>query len=542
MQRRQYLKTWLREERLQAGIKDMSDQLSRRQLLELVGKAGGSAAVYQVALALGMMPGRAAAERVSVAKAPAGAGKNILLLGAGLANLCIAYELEKAGYQCTFVESSERIGGRSLTLRAGDTVDEIGQPRKVMFDNESHLYFNAGPARIPAHHHLLHGYCRELGVELEWFVNDNRYALTQDDASLDGKPVMIREYMADARGFMSELLAKAINKNIFSEEFSKEDSERLFEFVRRYGDLDEKGFYKGTARAGYASGGMIEPGVKKGPLDFSELLKNNFWKSGMHFPDGESQSAPLMQAVGGNDHVFKAFLPHLKSTFILNAPVISITNTPAGVDVVYSHEGKHKKISADYCFNSIPLPLMTGVDNNFSGKYREGIAKARRGKLTKIAFQTSERFWEKEDIYGGISWTNQPVQQIWYPSHGVYKQKGVMLASYTWSRTNSEAFGRMSPEQRLEDAKQQVSKVHADFPKYVENGVSVVWHRMNHHLGCTTSWSAEDKEKYFKTMQMPDGRHYMVGDQISYHSGWQEGAFSSAHFALAHFNERVHKA
>jgi hypothetical protein len=31
----------------------------------------------------------------------------------------------------------------------------------------------------------------------------------------------------------------------------------------------------------------------------------------------------------------------------------------------------------------------------------------------------------------------------------------------------------------------------------------------------------------------------MVGDQISYHSSWQEGAFASAEFALQHLDRRV---
>ena len=31
----------------------------------------------------------------------------------------------------------------------------------------------------------------------------------------------------------------------------------------------------------------------------------------------------------------------------------------------------------------------------------------------------------------------------------------------------------------------------------------------------------------------------MIGDQISYHSSWQEGAFASAEHALLDFNRRV---
>ena len=187
----------------------MTEHYSRRQLLQWVGSAGGSAAVYQVSIALGLIPAMTQTARAQVVSLK-GSKRSVVLLGAGLSNLAIAYELEKAGYQCTIVEASGRIGGRNLTIRSGDIIDEIGQPQKCEFDDAPHLYFNAGPARIPAQHRLLLGYCRELGVELEIFVNENRHALVQDDNSYAGKPLQIREYIADARGFMTELLVKAI--------------------------------------------------------------------------------------------------------------------------------------------------------------------------------------------------------------------------------------------------------------------------------------------------------------------------------------------
>ena len=46
----------------------------------------------------------------------------------------------------------------------------------------------------------------------------------------------------------------------------------------------------------------------------------------------------------------------------------------------------------------------------------------------------------------------------------------------------------------------------------------------------------------YTLLQQPDGRHYMIGDQISYHSSWQEGAFASAEVALLDLNDRVRAA
>jgi monoamine oxidase len=59
----------------------------------------------------------------------------VVLLGAGVAGLTAAYELERAGYDCLILEAAQRLGGRSLTLRRGDRFAESGGPvQECRFD------------------------------------------------------------------------------------------------------------------------------------------------------------------------------------------------------------------------------------------------------------------------------------------------------------------------------------------------------------------------------------------------------------------------
>src|SRR5690606_37434159 len=115
--------------------------------------------------------------------------QKVVILGAGLSGLTALHELSKAGYDALLLEASHRPGGRSLTVRSGDVIDEVGNRQVCEFDNESHLYFNCGPARIPSTHRMILQYCRELGVELEVFINENKECYVQDDAMYGGKPV-----------------------------------------------------------------------------------------------------------------------------------------------------------------------------------------------------------------------------------------------------------------------------------------------------------------------------------------------------------------
>ncbi len=61
---------------------------------------------------------------------------------------------------------------------------------------------------------------------------------------------------------------------------------------------------------------------------------------------------------------------------------------------------------------------------------------------------------------------------------------------------------------------------------------------MNHMFGCPVRWSESLQSQCFKTLQAPAGNHYLIGDQMSYHPGWQEGALHSAFHALADIDKR----
>jgi monoamine oxidase len=517
----------------------MSANISRRQLLHIAGAVGGSAAMYRTALGLGLLPEVSGVvsrpELMPIIKG----SQRVVILGAGIAGLTAAYELSRKGYHCTVLEASHRAGGRNLTLRGGDIVDEIGNRQICEFDRDPHLYFNAGPARIPGHHSTLLEYCRELGVELAPFINDNRNAWVQDDAAFGGKRIRNREYVTDARGFLSELIAKGLSRDALDMQLSAEDIDRLRNLVRAFGDLDESLRYRGSARAGLVSHDYTAPEQIKAVRQLPELLQSSFGLFAMNFGETDDQSAMMMEPVGGMDKVVQGFMARIGECVQLHSAVESIQLRERGVDVVYRQRGRLQQIQADYCLNAIPFQLAAGIENNFPSDYTGCFSAVPRGTLVKIGLQARERFWEREQIYGGISWTSQDILQIWYPAHGIHRQKGVILGAYVFGGPAAERLERMRHAERMEAAIQQGSKLHPDYRRYIENGVSIAWHRMNHMLGCSAGWTDPLRAQWFKRIQAPLGRHYMIGDQVSYHPGWQQGAMHSALHAVADIDKRV---
>lgn len=156
-----------------------------------------------------------------------------------------------------------------------------------------------------------------------------------------------------------------------------------------------------------------------------------------------------------------------------------------------------------------------------------------------MAFQARRRFWEDESIYGGISWTSQPIQQILYPSGGLQSEKGVVVGAYIFRREDALTFTHMTHAERLREVARQGEKLHPGYTEHLEAGASVAWRNMNHQLGCASIVAEPGSESILRRLREPVGRHYLIGDQTSFHSGWQEGAIGSALAALESLNVRV---
>lgn len=521
---------------------------TRRQFLTRLGLVGGAAPLYHAMGALGLsaIPGAHAAPTLP---AGSGKGKRVVIVGAGIAGLTSAYELGKAGYQCTILEATNHIGGRNRTARRGDKLIEVDSVQTCEFDDDPNLYFNCGPARLSYHHTEIMKYCRQFEVQLEPYVNDNRNAFLHSSTAYGGKPQRAQDVLTDQRGYISELLAKAINKNALDQPLTSEDRDRMLGMLKSFGDLDKDFGYKGSTRAGFIDDGILGAGHAKPPMPLADLLKSDFWYFKTQFSYLWDQSPSMMQPTGGMDMVVKGFLRNIKARIIRNAPVVGIVNGEKDVRVRYKDpSGKgEQEIVADYCINNAPGFLMAGIDHNFSPDYVSALKAIKPGSLFKIAFQAKRRFWEEDyQIYGGISWTDQDILQIWYPPHGINRKKGIVIGAYIFGLGPSpdgvdigDKWSRMKLGERLKNAIIAGEKIHPGYGQMMEKGLSVAWNKVPHMFGCAFDWEEEDRKTHYVRLQKPEKRHYMVGDQMSYLPGWQEGAIRSAHAVIEDIHKRT---
>lgn len=509
-----------------------------------------TSASYVSMMAWGMLPAAPASAIDLPANGTGADGKarKIIILGAGLAGLTTAYELGKLGYDCTILEARSRSGGRVWTVRGGTKETELGggTPQACSFGEG--LYFNGGAARIPHHHQITLHYCRELGVPLELFNGANESAYLYNDGGtgdLANRRMRISDYHNDMRGYTSELLAKALDQSSLDQQLTKEDIEKLIDFLKNEGDLNTAHLYKGTNRRGYKEksdpGAGNAPGTLTDPYGLADLLRSGFMQP-VFYNVGDyayEQQATLLQPVGGMDAIPRAFEKKLAGKIIFNAPVTELRKTENGVRVVYQKDGKPTEIKGEFCVCTLPLPILKSLESDLSGTVKRAADFIPYMKTGKIGLQFKRRFWEEDDgIYGGISRTNMDINQIWYPSFGLQGKKGVLIGYYNFY-SRAESVGALPVAEREKLALVQGGKIHPQYPAEFENSFSLAWHRIPYNAGGWAVYDDTTRKKYYPALLEPDDTIYFAGEHTTYLTAWMAGAFTSARRTVEAIHARV---
>jgi monoamine oxidase len=358
------------------------------------------------------------------------------------------------------------------------------------------------------------------------------------------------------------------------------------------------GFEEGKTRAGY----KVLPGVDAGKvadaLTLDELLESEFWKGTKFYQPVDFLWQPtLFQPVGGMDQVQHAFAQQvaaLGGNIHLNSPVKTIDwnekTKKFKISVSLVGTTETKDYESDYCICNLAMPFLSkilsknllnnenfGLDTNFTSALnavftaqfeptkapgyeprKDGYVPKFLADTTKVGWQADRSLWQgspiQDDlsvpdsevgvvpIFGGISWTDNEIQQIWYPSSAYQDEKGVLTGAYNFDITASK-WGTLSVQERLDRARSDAKKFDKKFGEGLQDGLAIAWQNMPHIKGGWAYWQAVGDAKYAteqfniitqgSSVRSKKGEEtvpnfFIVGDQISSLPGWQEGAIASA--------------
>ncbi|TDB97351.1 FAD-dependent oxidoreductase [Micromonospora fluostatini] len=531
---------------------------TRRDFLRRVGITGGAGVMLHSMGALGLTSAHAAETPPFTPPKKSDLGrhgrKKVIVMGGGIAGLTAAYELLKGGYDVTVLEGRDRPGGRNRTVRGGDTVTDLkGQTQRATFSKGQ--YMNAGPGRIPQMHVTI-DYCRELGIPIEVFTNQNADAFLYREnvpGALNGVPVRHRAAKADAHGYTAELLAKATDQGSLDQYLTAEDKERLLAYLRSFGAIGPRvagdpaaSFrYTGGGRRGYATqpGAGLESGTTIPPYAMSDLLASTVG-SYFSFEMGFDQAMMMYQPVGGMDKIAYAFAAAIGARRMrYNAEIVEYRNTTSGVEVVYTTPAGPKKAVADFAINTIPPHIAAKISSNLPKAVVTALGSVSVTNAGKIGIEYDRRWWEEDfRIYGGITNANTNLGNMWHPSYGYNGDRGTMIGYYN-TGGNANFYGNLTPAERLVEAVRQGKKIFGDvYGEGITASYSQDWVSTRFSEGAWAGWPGAiggQTGAAYRSLLEPTGNVYFAGDHLSHAIAWQHGAMVSARVAVESLHARV---
>jgi len=505
--------------------------LTRRRLLGELGLLGGVGASVAALQMLGIAsPGSVKAAGFAL-PVGSGTGKSVVVLGAGIAGLVAAYELRQAGYAVTVIEARNRIGGRVLTLRGNERVEQINRPLQHT-NFGAGQYFNAGAARVPSSHHVILGYARRLGVPMEVFVNTNRAA----GWDFAGKVHRERQMVFDLQGRLAELLVTAMDHHGLDTVMPKADRDLFGQFLRGWAGLDAKGKVQPWPNSGYSTepGGYNRMGVALQPLGLKEILSGPAVGLPLIFDAIFDMQATMLQPVGGMDRIADALYETVRPSVRLGVPVTAIRREGAGVRI----EHKGGAVRADHCVCTLPAPILARISSDFSPAKKAALKGVEYLKSAKVAFE-APRFWETDEgIYGGNAWTDRLNENVMYPSAGLHGERGVIVGAYVAGWTNQgnpDKFASLPIAEQVRISAASIEALHPGKSRLLSSPVAINWGQMPWSEGVGAvgrDFGPEKRGPAYDELCRPEGPITFAGEHLSYVGLWQEGSALSAHEAV----------
>jgi monoamine oxidase len=432
--------------------------------------------------------------------------RTVIVIGAGLAGLSAAYDLQRAGWKVTVLEARDRVGGRVYSLRrfSNGLVAEAGGE----FIEESHTRMLA----------LAEQFNLELGQVGSW------QGQAADWASFEGKA------------------GPMINPEIWGANLH-EEVEKIWRALADLGDLVPDPTRPQVARgaeyldskstADWINSLDVHPLAKK---DFIQHIRSEYTceperhsmldlarNVSMYYTTLERNTN--YRVVGGNDLIPRALADALPDVR-LNAPVTSIRALPDEVVVTCTQANSHLTISSAFAILAIPLTVARLIEFNppLPVAHQKMVDEISYGAVTKVLIEYRQRFWDEKGWNGRLV-TDAPIVYTWHATSHVEDHHGV-LTVYTGGEPGAR-LAALTDEERIRTAVAEIEKIFPGSSELIECTATVAWPNEPYTRGSYAAFAPGEVTAHWKTLFEPAGRLFFAGEHATSVQGFMEGAVES---------------
>jgi monoamine oxidase len=460
--------------------------------------------------------------------------KKVTVLGAGMAGLAAAYELEALGHEVEVIEASPRVGGRVYTHRFGDGPDAP--------------LVELGAMRIPAQHRHTLDYIEKLGLSHKLrefrtlFSDDGAYHRTRAGfvRVRDAAKVLVEDYqelMADDLkdetvlfGAWITAIGDAIAPGSFMQEL-RPDFAALLEAVdliditpflvgEAHDQIDLHAFFAAHPEVRTSGTGRINHFI-------GDIL--------------DETSAGLRRLEGGMDQIATALAGRITGPIRTGHEVRGISVHDDHVTVTISNG---LALRCDHVLSTIPFSVLRKLDlEGFSEDKLAILDEVTHWPATKIGFLCRDAFWERDGINGGASYGGGHIRQTYYPAvEGDPARGAALLASYTIG-ADAAVLDDLPEAERHALVLDEVAGMH---PELLEDGmfveaVSLPWGKYPWSSGAgVLRWNKDEAaclEERDRAARPERGRLFFAGEPCATVTGWIDGAIESAQRAVRFIEE-----
>ena len=438
--------------------------------------------------------------------------RRVLVVGAGLAGLAAAWELEEAGHEVTILEAKSTPGGRVSTLREPFADGLYAEAGAVAFSTaytEANRYIDSlGLERadwaapdLPQLHHLGgRRFAVSPGEPVDWPYDLSAKERELGPVGIAGSyvgehlPPEIRDPEAWRRAPLTELDAVSL-ADFLRDHGASEGAIELVRFTQYYGFLPE-------------DTSMLSVGMS----DFGMFMAG----------------APFLLA-GGNDRLPVAMASRLSREIEYGVQVEAIRQTETGVVVEAKRGRRPARFEGDRVICTVPATVLRTLelDPALPADQRRAVEEIPYVSATRTYVQVNRGFWFDEGVSGAAP-TDLPIGYVWrqpLPDPGAPDRRAI-LESYV-SGEEAERLGALPDDEVVEHTLHHLEALHPKIRDHVEGAVVKAWSRDPWALGHVSWPGPGDVTRYLPLLQKPHGKVHFAGEHTSIYRSTMEGALRS---------------